>query len=92
MIDNKYHDTEVHLAGQMSITRQHLRSQRTWFDKILIVNYLYYNLFRILTSGMPITPPLSIASFNLGLDIKPVIASTLGASKIRVTEFGLLTD
>jgi hypothetical protein len=46
-------------------------------------------LLKILTSGIPITPPFSIATFNSGFAIKPFIASTLGASPIIVILFAL---
>jgi hypothetical protein len=41
---------------------------------------------------MPITPPFSIAAFNSGFDIKPFIASRLGASPIIVILFALSTE
>ena len=41
---------------------------------------------------MPITPPFSIAAFNSGSDIKPLIASTLGTSPIIVIFFALSTE
>ena len=49
-------------------------------------------LLKTLTSGMPITPPFSIEIFNSGFDIKPFIASKLGASPIIVTLFALSTE